>query len=95
MKLLTLITLLGLAACVPEQEAEAMKKDPRVKGDISECNSHNIPDLVGQVFDASMVPQGALVRVIKPGDAVTMDFRPNRLNISLDAQGRVKSMRCG
>lgn len=35
------------------------------------------------------------IRTIKPGDAVTMDFRPDRLNIEIGEDGRIKLLRCG
>lgn len=35
------------------------------------------------------------VRTIRPGDAVTMDFRPDRLNVELGAGGRIERLRCG
>lgn len=35
------------------------------------------------------------IRTIKPGDAVTMDHRPDRLNIELGEDGRIKVVRCG
>ena len=35
------------------------------------------------------------VRSLKPGDAATMDFNPNRLNIILDEKGAVASVNCG
>lgn len=34
------------------------------------------------------------VRVIKPDTAVTMDYRPDRLNIDVDANGVIKAFRC-
>ena len=34
------------------------------------------------------------IRVINPGDAVTMDFRPDRLNVEAGADGRIKQFRC-
>jgi hypothetical protein len=33
-------------------------------------------------------------RVVRPGDAVTDDLRPERLNIIIDADGRVTSLEC-
>ena len=39
--------------------------------------------------------RGARVRVIEPGAAVTMDHVPNRLNVEIGADGRIKSVRCG
>ena len=35
------------------------------------------------------------IRWIKPGTAVTQDYRPDRLNIILNDAGRVMTMRCG
>lgn len=35
------------------------------------------------------------IRLIAPGDAVTMDFRPDRLNIETGDDGRIKLFRCG
>lgn len=34
------------------------------------------------------------IRVINPGDAVTMDFRADRLNIENGANGRIKKFGC-
>jgi len=35
------------------------------------------------------------VRVIKPGMAVTMDYRSDRLNVELDDVNTIKALRCG
>jgi hypothetical protein len=35
------------------------------------------------------------VRVIRPGQAVTMDFRGDRVNVMLDGQDRVERVTCG
>lgn len=35
------------------------------------------------------------IRWIRPGDAVTQDYGPNRLNVMLDENGRIASVRCG
>ncbi|TNC64520.1 hypothetical protein FHG71_18500 [Rubellimicrobium roseum] len=35
------------------------------------------------------------VRVIRPGDAVTMDFNPQRLNFDLDVLDEIIRVRCG
>lgn len=35
------------------------------------------------------------IRTIRPGDAVTMDYRPDRLNNELGEDGRIKRLRCG
>lgn len=35
------------------------------------------------------------IRYIAPGDVVTMDFRPDRLNVETGDDGRIKLFRCG
>ncbi|HST44042.1 MAG TPA: I78 family peptidase inhibitor, partial [Luteimonas sp.] len=35
------------------------------------------------------------MRVLRPGQAVTMEFNPTRLNLDVDAAGRVTAARCG
>jgi hypothetical protein len=35
------------------------------------------------------------IRYIAPGDMVTMDFRPDRLNVETGEDGRIKLFRCG
>lgn len=35
------------------------------------------------------------VRWIAPGQAVTLDFSPRRLNVILDEDGHIAAMRCG
>ncbi len=65
------------------------------------CEAPNARGLIGQPASAALGAQalqltGArAIRWIRPGDAVTMDYRDDRLNIELDAAGRVKMLRCG
>lgn len=48
------------------------------------------------VTEAARAGSGALrARVIKPGDSVTMDADPQRLNIEVDDAGRIRRLRCG
>lgn len=39
--------------------------------------------------------KSSAVRSLKPGDAATMDFNPDRLNIILDDKGVATSVNCG
>lgn len=39
--------------------------------------------------------QGRAVRTVRPGDAVTMDWRPQRLNVHVDEHGALVSVRAG
>lgn len=52
--------------------------------------------LVGKpATDPGMPAAGPTVRIIKPGDQVTMDFQAARVNFDVDAAGVVTAVRCG
>ena len=36
-----------------------------------------------------------MVRVLRPGQATTMEFNGERLNLEVDATGRIVAARCG
>ena len=44
---------------------------------------------------AAILGGNKTIRVIKRGDAVTMDYRPDRLNLELDDSGGIGRVRCG
>lgn len=89
-----LLALLPLAACMTAPKAEGL-------ADGSGCGDAKAADLIGKRWtEALRAPTqkrtGARdLRVIAPGDAVTMDYRPDRLNIETDAEGRVVRLKCG
>jgi hypothetical protein len=55
----------------------------------------------GQVYTAELGAAmqrragAARLRAVRPDSVVTMDFRTDRLNVQLDAAGRVTGARCG
>lgn len=65
------------------------------------CEAGPAQALVGQPATAELGAEamrlsGArTLRWIQPGQAVTMDFRNDRLNIKLDAENRVEAITCG
>lgn len=70
--------------------------------DAGSCNADAAKaDAIGKTADAATVDRarsaaGAkVVRVIKPGMMVTMDYRGDRLNIDVDADNRITNLRCG
>ena len=80
------LTLVILAACLPSDEGVEMNS----------CGAEALQNLVGQpktALDDAALP--AVVRVIHPGDAVTLDFNPARLNVELDADGVIAKLSCG
>ena len=98
-------TIGGLAimtmACAAVPPEDGSIEPPREVGASGECNAEGLDNLIGRARTEELGAEalrrsGArALRWIRPGDAVTMDFRQDRLNISLDAQNRVERLHCG
>lgn len=66
-----------------------------------ECSAAGARFAVGQTLSPQLEvaartrANAAVSRVLKPGQAVTMEFNAARLNLEVDARGRVTAVRCG
>jgi hypothetical protein len=84
-RIIGVMLVLGLCACMPAP----VDLTPA-------CGADVLGGFVGQpvvALQAQGLPPGA--RIIRPGDAVTEDFGPSRLNIDLDANDRITRLWCG
>lgn len=59
------------------------------------CDAARHQTLVGQNIGAVTLPSELPQRVISPGEPVTEDFNPNRLNIYVDPKGWIARITCG
>jgi hypothetical protein len=65
------------------------------------CNAEAVRWVIGREPTADVVERARVesrsttVRVIRPGEVVTMDYREDRLNLDVNAAGAVVSARCG
>lgn len=93
---LAAIVAVPLAACAqmpPVNETPVMGA--------GQCDASKLGDLIGKtatsavVADAQKRSMSRTVRVIKPGMAVTMDYRTDRLNIDVTDRNVVTATRCG
>ena len=93
--------LLLAAACTMTAEGEPPASGSGEPAAGRDCNTDGLQDLVGRPATAELGAEALrrshsrTIRWIRPGDAVTMDYSPQRLNINLDAQGRVERFNCG
>ena len=98
MKRVIVMSLLVAGGC-----ATAPNEGPASEGHDGDyhCVAEPVQDLVGRPAtaelgaDALRRSHSRTLRWIRPGDAVTMDFLEDRLNINLDAQGNVERLNCG
>ena len=87
--------LLGLAATAALAACEPMPAEPLPDTAPDACRAAAYQGLVGQpvaVLAAMTFPIGT--RQIGPDDAVTSDFRPERLNIEQGRSGRIEKVSC-
>ena len=85
--------MLLLAACMPVLPSDPM---PYPEPDSNACGAAELQGLVGQrasVLDTMRFSQPT--RIIRPGEAVTMDYSPNRLNIEINESDRIARVSCG
>ncbi|WP_374012638.1 I78 family peptidase inhibitor [Pseudoxanthomonas koreensis] len=65
------------------------------------CDASQVQGMEGQAFDEGMAEQArsdagaSRVRVLRPGQAVTLEFDGTRLNIEIGDDGRIAALRCG
>ena len=76
-------------------EPEAMPPPPS-----EGCGAEQLSAYVGQPASEEVLARIRAwrgehpIRVLKPGSAMTMDYRPERLNIYLDDSGIIKEFKC-
>ena len=87
----SLLLLLALAGCA----TTAAPGGARV------CDAGKVQRFVGRHNDPALVERiaalanAAATRIVRPGGMVTMDYRSDRLNVTLTADGRIEKLSCG
>lgn len=96
----TAMLLSGCGATSPPQR-ESAPPPPRVTTEGSQCGARYVQDHLGSHYDAALgdsirEESGAeALRVLRPGEAHTMEYRAERLNIRLDDAGVITTIGCG
>jgi hypothetical protein len=103
MKILAVAGALMLMACTaipPEGPPPPEEEVPPPAQGAGACNVAAVQDMIGrQRSDAvgaeAVRRSGAVtIRWLAPDSVYTMDFREDRLNIDVDARGRITRLRC-
>ena len=92
-----------LAALLPLAMAcAAVPPEPEPRpGTGYRCDASTLGNLIGRAATRELAAEALRrsgsrgLRWIRPGDAVTMDYREDRLNIHLDGRNRVERFACG
>lgn len=95
------LSLAALVACTSPAPAPSVPS-PGPAGPVAgACNPQGAQFAVGKQASASVVEDARqrsgsyMARVLRPGQAVTMEFNAQRLNLDVDGAGVVVRARCG
>lgn len=89
---------LAASACAQPQPPAPPPAAPATTGS---CQVAPARFAIGHVLGEAIVDEmrrrsGAnLVRVVRPGQVVTLEFSPDRLTVDVDAASRITAVRCG
>jgi len=87
---ISLLALASLASCASDERFP----EPRCRAAGAAAELGKTAD--DKVIDDARYAAGAMrTRVIRPGQVVTMELDPQRLNIEVDETGRIRRLRCG
>jgi len=95
------VVLVVLAGCAPKMAAPvAATPAAGAEAPGTRCDAGVAAALVGRQADASVAEAQRLsgartVRRYATGDALTMDYRADRLNVETDARGTIVKLSCG
>ncbi len=98
--------LMLLAGCSPMSQSNASHepapKPPRVTSESEDaCGANRVQDRIGRRYDDALGEAirresgAAMLRVMRPGEAHTLDYRADRLNVHLDEGGTITDIGCG
>lgn len=96
---LSAAALMALAACTTDG-GEKPTTTPPAPDMKPTCGAAMLGSYIGQPASDSTIAAirewrgDNPVRVIRPGTIVTMDYRPQRLNIDVDESGTITGFRC-
>src|SRR3546814_327236 len=96
----------GLSACTSWPSGQPAGTGPRESADESAstgltCDSSPVMSLVGKTLTPELTDSAreqshsATTRVLRPGEVMTMEYNPARLNLIVDGQGKVITIHCG
>lgn len=86
------IAIIGLALIASCQLTDPTETTPRADA----CGASDLTYMVGKrAAEIDVSDTAETVRVIAPDSAVTMDHRPDRLNVHVDDDGVITKLTCG
>lgn len=97
MRIIALLSLVALAGCIPQADAEQTPAPPAA----GKCDAASVQKYLGQKFTVKLAEQirsetgAAIIRTGFEGDPVTMDYREDRLNLFYNRDMMITVVSCG
>lgn len=94
---LSLLGALALGACDQPRQSPSTPPPPATA---DQCGADKLGEYLNAIPTSDIMDRirAAVghdrIRVIEPGSAVTMDYRPDRLNLDIGEDGRIKRFHC-
>ena len=99
MRLIPLVPVFAallVAGCVRQGGYKMGPVNEMIPPQPDRCGLAQMPDMAGKPMAAlAEFPLGDRLRVLWPGQEVTDDIRPSRLNAEVDVQGGIRRLFCG
>lgn len=92
------LCVLGLSGCqvLAPDDGPQIGRPATMLPDLSDtCGFGPLSGLIGQDFAELAAVDLLDLRIIVPGQKVTDEFSPSRLNAEVDAAGRIRRLYCG
>ena len=103
-KLIVAGLVTGLSACASMQSGQSSNKGYEASSDTSSdqiCDSSPVLSLVGDTLTPDLTDSARqrshseIARVIHPGEVMTMEYNPVRLNLVIDEHDKIITLHCG
>lgn len=97
---ISLFMLFGLAGCAATQPLQPESPGPQIASD-GACHADRVAWAVGQPSTQEVMARvwkesgAGLIRPLAPGQAATRDYKPDRINIDIDAKNLITRVYCG
>lgn len=108
-KLFPVLLVAGLTACASsgtqntssDTVTSSGSGTPPSSTNFTDCDAQSVQNMVGRQYSESLDSQlksganASQLRVLKPGQVMTMEYNPSRLNVIVEGDGSISALRCG
>ena len=97
---ISLVMMLGMVGCAASRPLRPPSPGPQIASD-GQCHADRVAWAVGQPSNQQVMARvwkesgAGLIRPLAPGQAVTREFKPDRINVHIDGSNVITGVDCG